>query len=54
MSENRITLTFPSDARWLPLLEDATRGYVQQHEFPKALEDMIAWSVTEACEELLR
>jgi len=54
MNENRMTLTLPSNDRWLPLAEDATRRYVKLLKFPKALEDMITLSVLEACEELLR
>jgi len=54
MNNNRMTLTLPLDARWLPLVEDTTRGYARLLAFSKTLEDMIALSIVEACEELHR
>jgi len=54
MNGNRLTLTLPPDELWLPMAEDSTRRYTKLVEFSKALENMIALSVLEACEELLR
>jgi putative peptide zinc metalloprotease protein len=54
MRNDRIHLTLPPHQRWLPVAEGAIRRYAGLLEFPHALEDMIASSILEACEELLR
>lgn len=54
MNDNRLTLTLPANERWLPIAEHASRRYARLLEFSQTLEDMIAFSVLEACEELLR
>jgi putative peptide zinc metalloprotease protein len=54
MNDNRITLTLPPNERWLPLAEHATRRYVRLTEVSQQLEEMIAFSMLEASEELLR
>lgn len=54
MSHDRILLTLPPDARWLPLIEETTRRYARAVELQPALEEMMACSVLEACEELLQ
>ena len=51
---NHIAVMLPPTARWLPLLRDGIARYAKTVGFSKALEDRILYSVTEACEELIR
>lgn len=54
MSDNRITITLPSDGRWLPFAHESLHQYGQMVGFSQRLEEMLAGSVMEALEELLR
>lgn len=54
MSGNRISLSIPLEARWLPLAESTGRQFAGQFGFPQKAQDHIAFSISEACEELIR
>ena len=51
---NHIAVMLPPSGRWLPFLIDGIARYARTVGFSKALEDKIIYSVTEACEELIR
>ncbi len=54
MAHQCITLSLPSDENCLPLVNDAARHGARILRFPRSIEDMVAMSVLEACEALLR
>lgn len=54
MSDNRIAVLLPPDARWLTFLSDGTARYARTAGFSQELEDRTTGSVMEACEELVR
>ncbi|MFC1579794.1 hypothetical protein ACFL4N_02665 [Thermodesulfobacteriota bacterium] len=54
MANNRITITLPSDDRWLPFANESLHQYGQMVGFSERLEEMLASPVMEACEELFR
>jgi len=54
MSDNRITITLPSDSSWLPFAHESLHQYGQMVGFSERLEEMLTSSVMEACEELFR
>jgi len=54
VNSNRITLTLPLYETWLCYVEESLRRYGEHVGFSPALNDMLAGSVMEACEELIR
>lgn len=54
MTDNSIAITLPSDDRWLSFAHDSLNHYGQMVGFSERLEEMLASSVMEACEELFR
>ncbi|WP_415715068.1 hypothetical protein [Maridesulfovibrio sp.] len=54
MTDNHISVTLPSDERWLHFVHDTVRRYGGMVGFSPKLEEMFSCSVMEACEELFR
>lgn len=54
MPDNCITITLPPGGRWLPFAHESLLRYSSMVGFSERLEEMLAGSVMEACEELFR
>lgn len=54
MTSTTVRLTLFPDLRLLRLVDQAAREYLNAFEFPPSLVEMLANSLSEACEELLR
>lgn len=54
MTDNCVSVTLPSDNRWLHFAHDTVRSYGEMVGFSPKLEEMFTSSVMEACEELFR